>query len=292
MGPGEPPRLSDGRCEVKRHGGTVGSSLRVVAGRVIDLVDELRTLERADRPSPTQACSSRCQACSSRRLAGHHRLRGQPIYQADPVHAHRKGPEDTLLIIGQAQEFEAWARALSSADRPAAPLAREMLANSHTSTQALSHLCLWGSVLDFSVKTGIMGILNVTPDSFYDGGRYLDPHAAVDHAHQMLAEGADIIDIGGQSSRPGSDPVSEAEEADRVLPVVEAVAKSVSAIISVDTYRARWRGRPWTLAHSSSTISVRCVSIPPSWGWWPSTGYADPDAHARHAPDHAAQPDL
>jgi dihydropteroate synthase len=92
--------------------------------------------------------------------------------------------------------------------------------------------------LDFSVKTGIMGILNVTPDSFYDGGRYLDPQLAVDRAHQMAAEGADIIDIGGQSSRPGSDPVPEAEEAGRVLPVVKAVAKSVSAIISVDTYRA------------------------------------------------------
>jgi dihydropteroate synthase len=83
-----------------------------------------------------------------------------------------------------------------------------------------------------------MGILNVTPDSFYDGGRYLDAQVAVDRAHQMVAEGADIIDIGGQSSRPGSDPVSEAEEADRVLPVVQAVAKSVSAMISVDTYRA------------------------------------------------------
>ena len=60
-----------------------------------------------------------------------------------------------------------------------------------------------GRSLDFSVQTGIMGILNVTPDSFYDGGRYLDPQVAVDRAHQMVAEGADIIDIGGQSSRTG-----------------------------------------------------------------------------------------
>jgi dihydropteroate synthase len=87
-----------------------------------------------------------------------------------------------------------------------------------------------------------MGILNVTPDSFYDGGRYLEPQVAVDRAHQMVAEGADIIDIGGQSSRPGSDPVFEAEEADRVLPVVKAVAKSAAAMISVDTYRA-WIAR-------------------------------------------------
>jgi dihydropteroate synthase len=84
----------------------------------------------------------------------------------------------------------------------------------------------------------MMGILNVTPDSFYDGGRYVDPQAALDRALQMVAEGADIIDIGGQSSRPGSEPVPEAEEARRVLPVVRAVAKSGHTIISVDTYRA------------------------------------------------------
>jgi dihydropteroate synthase len=88
------------------------------------------------------------------------------------------------------------------------------------------------------MKTAVMGILNVTPDSFYDGGRYGDPQAALDRALQMVAEGADIIDIGGQSSRPGSEPVPEEEEARRVLPVVQAIARSARTILSVDTYRA------------------------------------------------------
>jgi dihydropteroate synthase len=151
----------------------------------------------------------------------------------------RENHADVFLVIGPMQEILACTHALSSSEQAMAPLALEVLNQlAHISPRAYQTLACEGRRLDFSVKTGIMGILNVTPDSFYDGGRYLDPLVAVDRAHQMVAEGADIIDIGGQSSRPGSDPVSEAEEADRVLPVVQAVAKSVSAMISVDTYRA------------------------------------------------------
>lgn len=84
----------------------------------------------------------------------------------------------------------------------------------------------------------IMGVLNVTPDSFSDGGRYLDPSLAVDRALQMVAEGADLIDIGGESTRPGADAVGEEEELRRVLPVVEALAARVSVPISIDTSRA------------------------------------------------------
>ena len=72
-------------------------------------------------------------------------------------------------------------------------------------------------------RTLLMGILNVTPDSFSDGGLYLSKNAAVDRALQMVHEGADIIDIGGESTRPGAEPVSEEEELSRVLPVVEAL---------------------------------------------------------------------
>jgi dihydropteroate synthase len=146
---------------------------------------------------------------------------------------------DAMLFTGRMQEIEGCARALSSSNQPTASLAQEILdqlARLYPRTYP-TFACL-GRALDFSTRTGIMGVLNVTPDSFYDGGRYLDRQAAVDRAHQMVAEGADIIDIGGQSSRPGSDPVSETEEAHRVLPVVEAVATAVPAMISVDTYRA------------------------------------------------------
>jgi dihydropteroate synthase len=84
----------------------------------------------------------------------------------------------------------------------------------------------------------VMGVLNVTPDSFYDGGRYADPARALDHAREMLDDGAAIIDIGGESTRPGAAPTSEAEELDRVLPLFEALRADCDARgvpLSVDT---------------------------------------------------------
>jgi dihydropteroate synthase len=84
-----------------------------------------------------------------------------------------------------------------------------------------------------------MAVVNVTPDSFSDGGRWLDPEAAVAHAEAALAAGADILDIGGESTRPGSDPTPEAEERARVLPVIAALrARGVTAPISIDTRKA------------------------------------------------------
>jgi dihydropteroate synthase len=87
--------------------------------------------------------------------------------------------------------------------------------------------------LDLS-RPRVMGVLNVTPDSFSDGGRFLDPGLALEHARAMLADGADLIDVGGESTRPGAPPVDEATELARVLPVVEALARD-GAIVSVDT---------------------------------------------------------
>ena len=84
----------------------------------------------------------------------------------------------------------------------------------------------------------IMGILNVTPDSFSDGGEYISVESAVEHALGMVDQGADIIDIGGESTRPGSDPVNEDEEQRRILPVVERLRAESAIPISIDTYRA------------------------------------------------------
>jgi len=84
-----------------------------------------------------------------------------------------------------------------------------------------------------------MGILNVTPDSFSDGGSYLDVNAALARAEEIQEYGADVLDIGGESSRPGSMPVSEEEELRRVLPVIEALSGKLSIPISIDTYRSR-----------------------------------------------------
>ena len=81
----------------------------------------------------------------------------------------------------------------------------------------------------------IMGILNVTPDSFSDGGRYNNTDKALSHAQMMINDGADIIDIGGESTRPGATPVSVQEELDRVIPVVERISKNLDVMISIDT---------------------------------------------------------
>ena len=84
-----------------------------------------------------------------------------------------------------------------------------------------------------------MGVVNVTPDSFSDGGDFLDPEIAARHATTLLDEGADAIDVGGESTRPGSDPVAEEEERRRVVPVVRGILEArPEAVISVDTYRA------------------------------------------------------
>ncbi len=91
---------------------------------------------------------------------------------------------------------------------------------------------------DLSQRPLVMGILNVTPDSFSDGGLYAEPDLAVQRALEMVSEGADIIDIGGESTRPGSDPVPLEEELRRVVPVIEALSKRVSVPISIDTYKA------------------------------------------------------
>lgn len=95
-----------------------------------------------------------------------------------------------------------------------------------------------GIELDFERETYVMGILNVTPDSFSDGGRFNTVEAAVQQAKQMVADGAKIIDIGGESTRPGYTPVSAEEEIARVVPVIQAIRTELKVIISIDTQKA------------------------------------------------------
>ena len=106
-----------------------------------------------------------------------------------------------------------------------------------TSTREVHRLVCAGKELSLH-RTLVMGVLNVTPDSFSDGGRWLERERAVDHAREMVAAGADIIDVGGESTRPGAQPVSERTELDRVLPVVEALHAAIEAPISIDTRKA------------------------------------------------------
>ncbi len=96
-----------------------------------------------------------------------------------------------------------------------------------------NHIWNWGD------KTYVMGILNATPDSFSDGGEYNEVEKAVVHALQMIDDGADIIDVGGESTRPGHKQITESEEIKRVIPIINAIREKTNHPISIDTYRAR-----------------------------------------------------
>ena len=93
-------------------------------------------------------------------------------------------------------------------------------------------------LLKFNGRTLVMGILNVTPDSFSDGGLFLNKEEAVKRGLALADEGADIIDVGGESTRPGADPVSLQDELERVIPVITELANSIDVPISVDTYKS------------------------------------------------------
>jgi len=101
-----------------------------------------------------------------------------------------------------------------------------------------THWQCGGVRFDLAAKPLVMGIVNVTPDSFSDGGQFFDPTRAVEQALQLAAEGADVLDVGGESTRPGATPVSEAEELARVIPVIRGLAKQTEVALSIDTMKA------------------------------------------------------
>jgi dihydropteroate synthase len=107
--------------------------------------------------------------------------------------------------------------------------------------------------LDLSKRALLMGVLNVTPDSFSDGGRWVDAEGAIAAGLAMAAEGADLLDVGGESSRPGAEPVSPAEELRRVLPVIEALAAQSPCLISVDTSKPEVARE--ALRHGASVVN-------------------------------------
>jgi dihydropteroate synthase len=142
-----------------------------------------------------------------------------------------------VVIFGTRKQLRALGRKLRPQPFGLKTLAREIEAALEGLTQR--HELRWpGGVLRLSERPHVMGALNVTPDSFSDGGDYLAPEAALDRAQQMVEEGADILDVGGESTRPGADPVSVEEELRRVLPVVEYLAPRVAVPLSVDTVKS------------------------------------------------------
>lgn len=117
-----------------------------------------------------------------------------------------------------------------------------------------------GKTLDLSVPR-VMGVLNVTPDSFSDGGQHLEPSAAIDRVARMVAEGAAIVDIGGESTRPGAQPVSAEQELARVVPVIEAVAARFDVVVSIDTSKPEVM-RAATQAGAALINDVRALRLP------------------------------
>jgi dihydropteroate synthase len=111
--------------------------------------------------------------------------------------------------------------------------------------------------LDYTNKTLIMGILNVTPDSFSDGGKYSHFEKAVAHAKKMIEDGADILDIGGESTRPGYERISDEEEISRVVPAIDAITKELQIPISIDTYKSKV---------AKSAVDAGAVIINDIWG--------------------------
>jgi dihydropteroate synthase len=141
------------------------------------------------------------------------------------------------ILVADDETLRRLASALEgSGERSLASAIRVTLSNYLRADFSLS----WpdGERLALGRETRVMGILNVTPDSFSDGGRFADPGAALEAAAALTEEGAEIVDVGGESTRPGAAPVSEEEEARRVVPVIAAIKRELTVRVSVDTYKA------------------------------------------------------
>jgi dihydropteroate synthase len=144
-----------------------------------------------------------------------------------------------VLIIATERQYKKLIRKLEVQDFFGLPeLAEDLRKCIRHMNRKQYTLSMGGRSLDLGERTFIMGVLNVTPDSFSDGGNFIDPEKAYAQAMKMCEDGADIIDIGGESTRPGAEKVSEEEETARVVPVVERLAKNSEVRISVDTYKA------------------------------------------------------
>ncbi len=169
------------------------------------------------------------QVARLRQAAGEASL--QPLLR--PCATHEGGQR--LFLAGDRRRFHALSAALQILDPALAPELDHLL-----QADARRHWT-WGvrgRRLQAGPRTLVMGVLNITPDSFSDGGRHADPGRAVEHGLEMVQAGADLVDVGGESTRPGAARVPAAEESERVLPVIRALARQSDVTLSVDTSRA------------------------------------------------------
>jgi dihydropteroate synthase len=159
---------------------------------------------------------------------------------AIPEEAVKEG-DNSFILAGSEAEINLAARQLS-VDQAGLAAVGKLISDRLTALNKRRHksLAVGNQVFELGKRTYLMGILNVTPDSFSDGGQFNHPGKAIEHAYKMAEEGADIIDIGGESTRPGHHQVSAAEELKRVLPIINALKKerSFKLPLSIDTYKA------------------------------------------------------
>lgn len=147
------------------------------------------------------------------------------------------GGTTSAILMGTLHQLDGLCQDLSRQARGLPAVAKEIKRALEAFDGQLRPLKVGARAWDFGERAYIMGILNTTPDSFYDGGRYRSLKQAVARAKEMVLEGADIIDVGGESSRPGSDVVPEDEERRRVVPVIKELVQEIDIPVSIDTYK-------------------------------------------------------
>ncbi len=149
-----------------------------------------------------------------------------------------KDAETDVIILGTDKQFASLIEKLK-AQPFGLKILREEIQAALTAYDSRPADIIWDKYnLPVSSRTCLMGVLNVTPDSFSDGGRFADPEVAIAQGLRMAEDGADIIDVGGESTRPGADPVSEEEEIARVVPVIKALSARLDLPVSIDTYKS------------------------------------------------------
>ena len=163
-------------------------------------------------------------------------LGGEAAVSRDVLNFSRK--KSDVLLLGTEKQFRELIVKLSRQPFGLPLLSQEIKKVFSNYQKRDFKLSSKGHTLQLGKRTLIMGVLNVTPDSFYDGGRYSNLRKAVERALEMVEEGADIIDIGGESSRPGANPVEEKEELERVIPVIKKLLSRIRVPISIDTYKS------------------------------------------------------
>jgi dihydropteroate synthase len=147
-------------------------------------------------------------------------------------------PLTDLVLGGSPDQLKHLIRAISSSKEFPPEVAKNIDSLLDNHLRSDYKIDCRGKVLDLGLRTHVMGILNATPDSFSDGGRFAAADRALAHAREMAAAGADILDIGGESSRPGALPVPEEEELRRIIPLIERLSAELTVPISVDTYKS------------------------------------------------------